>query len=163
MTAVCVPERVLLHLVAWILSPWLGVVWGLRLLPISLFDFHLFVGCPVGLVWCGESCPSGLAWCGEHKCWVNFFAGFLSFYQDLVAKKRPQIQKWNVHWFYRWGPLFCNHRVCPNVSLLNFVLRKWPPTQFLRIDPCEIDSFWFLKIVDPSWCFVLIAGLCTFS
>ena len=76
MTAVCVPERVLLHLVAWILSPWLGVVWGLRLLPISLFDFHLFVGCPVGLVWCGESCPSGLALqcvCGSvviHCIWV---------------------------------------------------------------------------------------------
>ena len=78
MTAVCVPEMVLLHLVAWILSPWLGVVWGLRLLPISLFDFHIFVGCPVGLVWCGESCPSGLALqcvcvCGSvviHCIWV---------------------------------------------------------------------------------------------
>jgi len=87
MTAVCVPERVLLHLVAWILSPWLGVVWGLRFLPISLFDFHLFVGCPVGLVWCGESCPSGLAWCGEHKCWVNFFAGFCHFTRISLQRK----------------------------------------------------------------------------
>ena len=76
---------VFLHLVAWILSCWLGVVWGLQVFVISLFGF-----CSVWTVFClkdlGFDDKSMLSKRGVRFCQNAFCKAVVPmFFAQLVA------------------------------------------------------------------------------
>ena len=130
------------------------MVWGLQCLVISLFDFAPFGGflCEKPWVaWCGESSPSGLVWCGEYMFCIISLTGLAHFTRISLQRKDRKCKSGMSSGSIGGGHCFVtivSVLVC-RYSILPCESNRRP--NILRSDPCEVDSFWFLKIVDPSW------------